>query len=186
MTSRTESQLRDAGLRVTSGRIAILAALERLPHSDADTLHRSLEGDLASISVQSVHNVLHDLTEAGLVRRIEPAGSSSRYELRINDNHHHIVCTGCGAIADVDCVHGEAPCLTPSNTNGFTVATAEVTFWGLCPECASTTAMRGAASSTPSSIAAEQLIPAQQRTPEEQRTPAEQPISTQSSAALTA
>jgi Fe2+ or Zn2+ uptake regulation protein len=185
MTPRTESQLRDAGLRVTSGRIAILAALERLPHSDADTLHRSLEGDLASISVQSVHNVLHDLTEAGLVRRIEPAGSSSRYELRINDNHHHIVCTGCGAIADVDCVHGEAPCLTPSNTNGFTVATAEVTFWGLCPECASTTAMRGAASST-SSNAAEQLIPAQQRSPEEQLTPAEQPISTQSSAALTA
>jgi Fe2+ or Zn2+ uptake regulation protein len=138
MTSDSETLLRDAGLRVTHGRIAILGALERLPHSDADTLHRAVEAELASTSVQSIHNVLHDLAEAGLVRKIEPAGSSSRYELRINDNHHHIVCTRCGAIGDVDCVHGEAPCLTPSNTNGFTVQTAEVTFWGLCPGCAAT------------------------------------------------
>jgi Fe2+ or Zn2+ uptake regulation protein len=151
MTSDPEALLRDAGLRVTHGRIAILGALERLPHSDADTLHRAVEAELASTSVQSIHNVLHDLAEAGLVRKIEPAGSSSRYELRINDNHHHIVCTRCGAIGDVDCVHGEAPCLTPSNTNGFTVQTAEVTFWGLCSECAATETQVAGAASTPRS-----------------------------------
>ena len=149
MTSPPDSLLRDAGLRVTLGRVAILGALERLPHSDADTLHRAVESELTSTSVQSIHNVLHDLAEAGLVRRIEPAGSSSRYELRIDDNHHHIVCTRCGTIADVDCVHGEAPCLTPSNTNGFTVTTAEVTFWGLCPECvAHNTGLAATASTT--------------------------------------
>ena len=148
MTSHPESLLRDAGLRVTLGRVAILGALERLPHSDADTLHRAVESELASTSVQSIHNVLHDLAEAGLVRKIEPAGSSVRYELRIDDNHHHIVCTRCGTIGDVDCVHGEAPCLTPSNTNGFTVATAEVTFWGLCPTCALHDAELAAGAST--------------------------------------
>lgn len=135
MTSHPESLLRDAGLRVTLGRVAILGALERLPHSDADTLHRAVESELASTSVQSIHNVLHDLAEAGLVRKIEPAGSSVRYELRIDDNHHHIVCTGCGIIADVDCVVGHAPCLHPSDAAGFSVSTAEVTFWGVCSAC---------------------------------------------------
>jgi len=174
MTSDSEALLRSAGLRVTHGRVAILGALERLPHSDADTLHRAVEAELTSTSVQSIHNVLHDLTEAGLVRKIEPAGSSSRYELRINDNHHHIVCTRCGAIGDVDCVHGEAPCLTPGNTNGFTVETAEVTFWGVCPACASQDAALAGAASIPNTIPTHSTIP----------TPSIVP--TQSSAILTA
>ena len=130
-----ESELRAAGLRVTAGRIGILRALETHPHSDAETLRTQLTGDLAGTSIQSVHNVLGDLADARIIRRIEPAGSSARYERRVDDNHHHIVCTGCGAIADVDCVVGHAPCLHPSDSAGFTVATAEVTFWGLCADC---------------------------------------------------
>jgi len=135
-----EGELRAAGLRVTAGRIGILRALETHPHSDAETLRTQLTGELAGTSIQSVHNVLGDLADAGIIRRIEPAGSAARYERRVDDNHHHIVCTGCGAIADVDCVVGHAPCLHPSDAAGFTVATAEVTFWGLCANC--TTAAR--------------------------------------------
>lgn len=138
-------QLRDAGLRVTAGRLAILSALDRLPHSDADTLYRAVRGGLPATSVQSVHNVLGALTDAGIIRRIEPAGSPARYERRIGDNHHHIVCTRCGIIGDVDCVVGEAPCLAPANTGGFTVTAAEVTFWGVCPGCAASDAMPSAA-----------------------------------------
>lgn len=134
MTSTAETELRAAGLRVTTGRIALLEALDRLPHSDAAGLHRLLAHD--GTSLQSVHNILGDLTDVGIIRRIEPAGSPARYERRAHDNHHHIVCTGCGAIADVDCVAGAAPCLHPANAAGFTVTTAEVTFWGLCPACA--------------------------------------------------
>ncbi|MCU1557946.1 MAG: Fur family transcriptional regulator [Microbacteriaceae bacterium] len=128
-------QLRGAGLRVTSGRMALLAAIERQPHSDAESLRQLVLADLPSISVQSVHNVLADLTMAGLIRRIEPAGSAALYERRVGDNHHHVVCSSCAAVADVDCVHGAAPCLAPSNTNGYLVSAAEVTFWGLCPNC---------------------------------------------------
>jgi Fe2+ or Zn2+ uptake regulation protein len=135
MTTGHEHDLHDAGLRVTGGRLAVLRALERMPHTDALGLHRTLVAADAGTSVQSVHNVLHDLTAAGLLRRIEPANSPARYELRVGDNHHHIVCTSCGAIADVECVVGHAPCLAPSDTAGFTVATAEVTFWGLCAAC---------------------------------------------------
>lgn len=128
-------ELRDAGLRVTGGRVALLEALEKLPHSDAESLLRVLKAANPQLTVQSVHNMLHDLSAAGLLRRIEPAGSSSRYERRTGDNHHHLVCTSCGAIADVDCVHGEAPCLTPSDAAGYAVTSAEVTFWGLCTRC---------------------------------------------------
>lgn len=135
-TDHTRSaDLRSAGLRVTPGRLVILDALTAAPHSTADTLHKLITPKLPNISVQSVHNVLGDLDDAGLIRRIEPAGSASLYELRINDNHHHIVCTQCAAVADIDCVHGAAPCLQPSDTGGYSVVTAEVTFWGLCPDC---------------------------------------------------
>jgi Fe2+ or Zn2+ uptake regulation protein len=130
-----EHRLREAGLRVTSGRIALLNVLEQTPHSDAVTVHRTLLAADAGTSIQSVHNVLADLTDAGLLRRIEPANSPARYELRVGDNHHHIVCTSCGAVADVECVVGHAPCLAPSDTAGFTLASAEVTFWGLCAAC---------------------------------------------------
>jgi len=136
MMSNATEQLREAGLRATVGRIAILETLDTMPHADAESLFRAVHAAVPGTSVQSVHNVLASLTGAGLLRRIEPAGSAALYELRIGDNHHHIVCTSCGAVADVDCIHGSAPCLTPGNTGGFTVQTAEVTFWGLCPACA--------------------------------------------------
>ena len=135
MDTDLESALRDAGLRATAGRVAVLGALESMAHTDAERLYRSVSSVLPTTSIQSVHNILADLTTAGLIRRIEPAGSAALYERRVGDNHHHIVCTGCGAIGDVDCVVGDAPCLTPSQTGGFTVQTAEVTFWGLCPSC---------------------------------------------------
>ncbi|WP_349899449.1 Fur family transcriptional regulator [Parafrigoribacterium soli] len=135
MQPALERELHGAGLRVTAGRIALLEALRSRPHSDAETLFQALRETLPGTSIQSVHNVLGDLTEAGIIRRIEPAGSPARYERRVGDNHHHVVCTSCGEIADVECVVGHAPCLTPSDSSGFTVELAEVTFWGLCPAC---------------------------------------------------
>lgn len=124
-------------MRVTGGRVALLDAIESEPHSDAETLARALKASLPNTSVQSVHNMLHDLTKAGLLRRIAPAGSPSRYERRTGDNHHHLVCTECDAVADVDCAVGEVPCLTPSEDSGYSVASAEVTFWGICAVCQS-------------------------------------------------
>ena len=137
MPSDLAADLRAAGLRVTRGRLEVLHLLEKAPHSDAESIHAALRDVDPHLSVQSVHNVLAALATAGLVRRIEPAKSAARYERRIGDNHHHVVCTGCGAIEDVDCVVGHAPCLAPSSTNGFRIDTAEVTFWGLCAACAS-------------------------------------------------
>ena len=134
-TARLESALRDAGLKATRGRVAVLEALTDRPHADAETVFRTLLPALPGTSIQNVHNVLGDLTAAGLLRRIEPAGSAALYERRTGDNHHHVVCTGCGAVADVDCVVGHAPCLHPSDAGGFAIDTAEVTFWGLCPSC---------------------------------------------------
>ena len=134
-TARLESALRDAGLKATRGRVAVLEALADQPHADAETVFRALLPELPGTSIQNVHNVLGDLTAAGLLRRIVPAGSAARYERRIGDNHHHVVCTSCGAVADVDCVVGHAPCLRPSEAGGFAIDTAEVTFWGLCPSC---------------------------------------------------
>lgn len=134
METTTEPALRNAGLRTTAGRVAVLEALGSMPHTDAERLFRAVSKDVPT-SIQSVHNILADLTSAGLIRRIEPAGSAALYERRVGDNHHHVVCTDCGAVGDVDCVIGEAPCLTPSSSMGFTVHTAEVTFWGLCPQC---------------------------------------------------
>ncbi|MGO2658438.1 Fur family transcriptional regulator [Mycetocola reblochoni] len=135
MTDGYEQLIRGAGLRVTAGRVAVLRTLDTRPHSDADAIHRIVAGELENTSIQSVHNILGDLAGTGLIRRIVPAGSSARYERRVDDNHHHLVCTECGAVSDVDCVVGAAPCLTPADTGGFAVATAEVTFWGLCPRC---------------------------------------------------
>lgn len=124
--------LRAAGMRVTEPRVAVFGALAAHPHASADALLAAVP----EISKQSVYNALSDFADAGLVRRIEPAGHPMLFELRINDNHHHLVCTRCGAVADVDCATGAAPCLTPSNAHGFSVHTAEVTYWGLCPACA--------------------------------------------------
>jgi Fe2+ or Zn2+ uptake regulation protein len=124
--------LREAGLRVTAGRLAVLEVLDHHPHSDAATIHRAL-GDTTSL--QSVHNVLADLATAGIIRRIESVGAAARYERRTHDNHHHLVCTVCGTVADVDCVVGAAPCLHPSDSAGFSVTTADVTFRGICADC---------------------------------------------------
>ena len=135
MTESLETRIRDAGLRVTGQRLAVLGALEQLPHSDADTVHRRVASALPGFSLQATYVVLNALTAAGLLRRIEPAGSPALYERRTGDNHHHVVCTGCGAVGDVDCVHGQAPCLAPSSTGGFAISSAEVTFWGLCAPC---------------------------------------------------
>ena len=136
MPTAMDQELRDAGLRVTEGRRRVLESLELIPHSDAESIHRHMVSNNTSSSVQSVHNVLNDLAAAGIIRRIEPAGSPARYERRVADNHHHAVCTNCNAISDVDCVVGHAPCLTPSDTAGFVLQSAEVVFWGLCAECA--------------------------------------------------
>ncbi|WP_019137407.1 Fur family transcriptional regulator [Cellulomonas massiliensis] len=130
-----EVLLREAGLRVTAPRLAVLEALHGHGHLDADQVLTAVRERLPQVSVQAVYDVLHALTGAGLLRRIEPAGHPSRYERRVGDNHHHVVCRSCGAIDDVDCTVGHAPCLVPSSTSGFSIETAEVTYWGLCPAC---------------------------------------------------
>jgi Fur family ferric uptake transcriptional regulator len=127
--------LRNASLRVTRPRLAVLAAVHEHPHLDTEALIRRVRGELVTVSHQAVYDVLRALTDAGLVRRIQPAGATARYEARVGDNHHHVVCRSCGAIADVDCAAGHAPCLTASNDHGFTVDEAEVVYWGTCPAC---------------------------------------------------
>ncbi|HYO03632.1 MAG TPA: Fur family transcriptional regulator [Mycobacterium sp.] len=135
--TRYKQELRGAALRATSGRVAVLRALETSPHSSADTVFDLISGDLPGTSPQAVYMVLNDLTRAGLTRRFEPAGSAALYERRVGDNHHHLVCESCGAVHDVDCAVGRAPCLTPKDAGAFHVREAEVTFWGLCERCQS-------------------------------------------------
>ncbi|MBE7189970.1 Fur family transcriptional regulator [Jatrophihabitans endophyticus] len=138
MPTDVERDLRDAGLRVTRPRVAVLAAVRESAHADTDSLIRHVRSADAEVSHQAVYDVLRVLTAAGLVRRIQPSGSVARYEARVGDNHHHVVCRSCGAIADVDCAVGDAPCLTASNDAGFTIDEAEVVYWGLCPSCTAT------------------------------------------------
>ncbi|WP_433056181.1 Fur family transcriptional regulator [Dactylosporangium sp. CS-033363] len=131
-----EDLLRARGLRVTRPRLAVLEVLEgSRGHLDVEQIAIQVRQRLDTVSTQAVYDVLSALSRAGLARRIEPAGSPARYESRVGDNHHHVVCRGCGEIADVDCAVGEAPCLTPSQAHGFVLDEAEVTFWGLCPAC---------------------------------------------------
>jgi Fur family ferric uptake transcriptional regulator len=130
-----EGQLRAKGLRVTRPRLAVLEVLAGGGHLEVDEIAARVRTRLDSVSTQAVYDVLGALARAGLARRIEPAGSPARYEARAGDNHHHIVCRGCGSVADVDCAVGRAPCLDPADTRGFEVDEAEVTFWGLCPSC---------------------------------------------------
>jgi Fe2+ or Zn2+ uptake regulation protein len=134
--SELERRLRGALLRVTAPRLAVLAAVEAHPHADTDSIISAVRGHLPAVSHQAVYDVLRALTAAGLVRRIQPSGSVARYEARVADNHHHLVCRSCGTIADVDCALGAAPCLTASDDRGFLVDQAEVTYWGVCPDCA--------------------------------------------------
>ncbi len=127
--------VRSSGLRVTASRVAVLLELARHPHSNTDTVIRRVRDELGSVSPQAIYNVLTAFVEAGLVRRVEPAGSVALYELRVGDNHHHVVCRKCGAVVDVDCAVGERPCLTPSDAHGYVLDEAEVTYWGICPAC---------------------------------------------------
>ncbi|MRJ78295.1 transcriptional repressor [Aeromicrobium sp. SMF47] len=135
-TAEIERTLREASLRVTRPRVAVLAAVHEHPHADTDSIIEAVRASSGEVSHQAVYDVLRALTAAGLVRRIQPAGATARYESRIGDNHHHIVCRSCGAITDVDCAIGEAPCLAPSDHHGFLIDEAEVVFWGTCPDCA--------------------------------------------------
>jgi Fur family ferric uptake transcriptional regulator len=129
--------LRAAGLRVTAPRTIVLKALAERPHAAADEVIVAARAQLGAVSTQGVYNVLHDCCHAGIVRRIQPAGSPARYELRVGDNHHHMVCRRCGSVHDVDCAVGEAPCLDPIDRRGFVVDEAEVVYWGICPACQS-------------------------------------------------
>jgi len=127
--------LRQAGLRVTAARIALLETVRAGDHLDVDAIANRVRDRLGSISVQAVYEALHALTAAGLIARIEPAGHPARFEGRVGDNHHHIVCRSCGTVVDVDCVVGEPPCLTAADDQGFSIDEAQVIFWGLCPDC---------------------------------------------------
>jgi Fur family ferric uptake transcriptional regulator len=134
--SDAEHLLRGASLRVTRPRVAVLNAVYRHPHADTDAIIGVVRDEFGDVSTQAVYDVLRALTAAGLVRRIQPAGSVARYESRVADNHHHLVCRSCGAIADVDCAVGDAPCMTASEDHGYSIDETEVTHWGLCPACA--------------------------------------------------
>ncbi len=135
-----ERLLRDASLRVTRPRVAVLGAVYAHPHADTASIAEAARADLGQVSSQAVYDVLNALTDAGLVRRIHPPGSVARYESRVGDNHHHVVCRACGAIADVDCAVGAAPCLTPDDGHGYVLDEAEVIHWGLCPGCSAESA----------------------------------------------
>jgi len=138
MSTDYPAQLRMADLRVTRPRVAVLEAVHAHPHADTETILSAVRIGLPDVSRQAVYDVLNALTAVGLVRRIQPLGMVARYESRVGDNHHHVVCRSCGVIADVDCAVGEAPCLTPFGDNaldGFVLDEAEVIYWGLCPDC---------------------------------------------------
>jgi Fur family transcriptional regulator, stress-responsive regulator len=133
---RIPDELRARGLRVTAPRLAVYRAVAETPgHPDVDAIARHARSSIGTLSTQAVYDALRALTAGGLLRRIEPAGSPARFEARVGDNHHHVVCRVCGAAQDVDCAVGEAPCLHPNDAGGFLVDEAEVTFWGICPAC---------------------------------------------------
>ncbi|MQA97994.1 MAG: transcriptional repressor [Streptosporangiales bacterium] len=131
------TRLRTAGLRVTAARLAILEVIRTGDHLDVDAITRQVRARTGRVTMQAVYDAVSAMTRAGIIRRIEPAGHPARYEARVGDDHHHVVCRGCGAVADVDRVAGHALCLRPASDTGFLVDEAEVTFWGICPRCAS-------------------------------------------------
>lgn len=131
----TAEELRGAGLRVTAARVALLETVRAGDHLDVEAIASGVRARVGHITVQAVYDALHALTAAGLVRRLEPPGSPARFEGRVGDNHHHLVCRSCGAVVDVDCAVGHAPCLTASDDRGFAVDEAEVIYWGICPDC---------------------------------------------------
>src|SRR6202012_4995672 len=136
-TPAPATELRGAGLRVTAVRVALLETVRDGDHLGVEAVAAGVRDRIGHVSLQAVYEALHALTAAGLIRRIEPAGGSPRFEGRVGDNHHHIVCRSCGVVADVDCAVGEAPCLTPADDRGFILNEAEVIYWGLCADCSS-------------------------------------------------
>jgi len=131
----SENLLKAHQLSVTSARLAILEAIELHPHADAETIWEHARGKIGSVSKQAVYDNLHALTERGILRMIQPMGHTARYEGRVADNHHHLVCRACGATFDVDCQQSKRPCMEPTETHGFQIDEAEVIYWGLCPNC---------------------------------------------------
>ncbi|MFI7152781.1 Fur family transcriptional regulator [Nonomuraea sp. NPDC050022] len=127
--------IRQAGLRVTAARVGIMRTVREGDHLDVEAVHRSVLDRVGQVSLQAVYDSLHALHQAGLLRKIEPMGSPARYEARVGDNHHHLVCRRCGAMTDVDCATGLAPCLVPVDAAGFVVDEADVTYWGVYPSC---------------------------------------------------
>ena len=152
-TSEVERILRTVGLRVTRPRVAVLSAVHDHPHADTDSLIGFVRQESGDVSHQAVYDVLRTLTTVGLVRRFQPTGSVARYEARVGDNHHHVVCRSCGAIVDVDCAVGYAPCLTTNGDSGFEIDEAEVIWWGRCPACVAATS-----ENQPSEISSEQEL----------------------------
>jgi Fur family transcriptional regulator, stress-responsive regulator len=134
----TAEELRGVGLRVTAVRVALLDTVRNGDHLGVEAIASGVRDRVGHVSLQAVYDALDALATAGLVRRIEPAGSPARFEGRVGDNHHHIVCRSCGVVADVDCAVGETPCLTASDDHGFSIDEAEVVYWGLCPSCSAT------------------------------------------------
>ena len=134
-TSDNDALLRRHGVQVTAQRLAVLRAVSDRPHSAADDIYHVVQADIGAISVQSVYNTVAALTDKGLVRRLQPAGSSARYENRVHDNHHHLICRTCTRMVDVDCAVGDTPCLTAADDSGYEIDEAEVMYWGRCPEC---------------------------------------------------
>ncbi len=130
--------LRQRGIQVTAQRLAVLRAVAGQPHATADGVAEVVRADIGAISLQSVYDALGLLVAEGLIRRIQPAGSPARFEDRVGDNHHHLICRRCGRMVDIECAVGSAPCLTPSDDMGYEIDVAEVTYWGLCPECSTT------------------------------------------------
>ncbi len=129
------TMLREAGLQVTAQRLAVMRVVSERPHSTADDIFSAVTGQIGAISRQAVYDALAALCDRGIFRRIQPAGSSARYENRVDDNHHHLICRTCGRIVDVDCAVGERPCLTAADDSGYEIDEAEVVYWGQCPEC---------------------------------------------------
>lgn len=135
MRQTIEDRIRDAGLRATRPRIAVLTAMAGMDHPDVNTITETVRAQAGPVSTQAVYDAVGALEGAGLLRRFEPAGSPARYDLRVGDNHHHLVCRSCGAVRDVDCAVGAAPCLAAGDPQGYVIDEAEVTYWGTCPDC---------------------------------------------------
>ena len=134
-----DALLRRHGLHVTAQRLAVLRAVSDGPHTTADDIYKAVRSQIGAISRQAVYDALAALAERGLLRRIQPAGSPARYENRVGDNHHHLICRACSRMVDVDCAVGETPCLTASDDSGYEIDEAEVIYWGRCPECLAST-----------------------------------------------